>query len=187
MRERAPTATTAVPVPVGGGKNDPDAGFPRRAGRLVCHGTRFYTVEKHWGGCKVCTAVRKLRLKVHLAYRRTGVDGSRWIRAGDNNAVGDQYHAGIYIRWGDPWASHTSPMQVSSGGLSRSWADSQGEFTHTYDGDWLDTQRNSSDGGFKIIMKSCCRVKELINNHGAPYRLETFVNVTDFLAPERRQ
>lgn len=146
-----------------------------------CATNQNFDLMRNWGGCKMCTSVRKLRLKVHLAYRRSGVGGSRWIRSGDNNAIGDQYNAGIYIRWGDVWASHTLPMQVSAGGLSETWADSLGEFIHIYDGAWLESKRVSAEGGFTIVMRSCCRVGELINNHNAPYRLATFVNVTDFL------
>ena len=36
------------------------------------------------------TSITTIKLKVHLAYRRSGVNGFRWLRNGDNNNLGDQ-------------------------------------------------------------------------------------------------
>jgi hypothetical protein len=145
-----------------------------------CATSSNYNSAQNWGGCKMCTKTKKIRLKVHLAYRRSGVGGTKWIRQGDNNAVGDTYSAGLYVRWGDGKYMIPNPMQVTSGGLASTWADSLGEFTHDYDESFLATQENNANGGFEVILRHCCRIRELKNNNNAYYQIKTFVNVSDF-------
>ena len=144
-----------------------------------CATSSAFNELTHWGSCKTCTRIKKIRLKVHLAYRRSGVGGSKWIRGGDNNQVGDAYSAGILINWGDGSNSMASPMMVSSGGLSKTWSDSLGEFTHDYSQTFLDSVA-ANGAGFTIDLKSCCRIGTLKNNNNAYYKLSTYVNLTHF-------
>ena len=145
-----------------------------------CATSASFDSTQHWGGCKMCTATKKIRLKVHLAYRRSGVGGTKWIRNGDNNKVGDMYSAGLYIYWGDGTRTMPNPMQVTSGGLSETWADSLGEFTHDYSSSFLQRKKLSGDGGFSVKIRSCCRIGELKNNANAYFQLSTFVKVNAF-------
>jgi hypothetical protein len=143
-----------------------------------CATSSDFDFTKHWGSCKMCTKTKKIRLKVHLAYRRSGVGGTKWIRRGNNNKVGDSYSAGLYINWGDSSKrrSVASPMQVAPGGLSRTWADSLGEFTHDYTEHFL----NNVGSGFTITMRSCCRIGSLKNNRNGYYQLQTYVDLQHF-------
>ncbi len=162
------------PVASGGGFEAGPSGW--------CATAQAYSSSGNWGGCTTCTSTRKIRLKVHLAYRRSGVEGHSWLAEGpgsNNNAVGDTFRADANINWGDYTGAYTNPMTVSSGGLSRTWADSQGEFTHVYSQAFLDSKRSSNGGpgGFEIGLASCCRVGDLVNNAHASYRIATWVDV----------
>ena len=147
-----------------------------------CATSSRFDSATNWGSCKICTRTKKIRLKVHLAYRISGVGGSKWIRrGGSNNKVGATYSAGIYIDWGDRKRTVTNPMQVTSGGLTQSWADSLGEFTHDYSESFLKgIESNKAADGFLVRLTSCCRIGSLKNNRNGRYNIQTYVNLTHF-------
>ena len=77
----------------------------------------------------------ELKVDIHLAFRRTGVAGSRWIRNGDNNNEGDEFFTRwTKIEWGDGSREYVGPLTVLAGGVdaNQDWSDSRATMTHMY-------------------------------------------------------
>ena len=77
----------------------------------------------------------ELKVDIHLAFRRTGVSGSRWISRGDNNNEGDEFYTRwTRIEWGDGSRELVGPLTVLAGGVdaNQDWSDSRATMSHMY-------------------------------------------------------
>ena len=122
---------------------------------LLCRVTeashfRFGAMKWYKGAGSTSTHY-ELKVDIHLAFRRTGVAGSRWIRNGDNNNEGDEFFTRwTKIEWGDGSREYVGPLTVLAGGVdaNQDWSDSRATMTHMY--------RKSFVGMFLDTQKKCC-------------------------------
>ena len=144
---------------------------PHPASHFRFASLRWYVDPEKYSNETAASDIVEIKLKVQMAYRRSGVSGSRWIYRGDNNAKGDQYY-GNYMNWGDRKYQSVGPLQVTTDPDSpyTDWSDSQAVMTHTYSKAWIAKQ----DKGWTISVKSCCRVGPLINNAHRYFKFATY-------------